>query len=506
MKRPLAIHPLLFAVVPVLYLYAVNIRYDVSWHDAVAPLAITVASTMVVMAAAWLLLRRDALKAGLITTLLVVLFFTYGRLFSAIQGLRIAGIGVGRHLYLLPLWGALSVLGVVLIVRAGQMLQLTKALNLIAGGLILLNLASIGYFQFTSRGGPVVSSNVLDIKPGAGSSPGNGKQRDIYYLMFDEYGGARALKELFGYDNTPFYDWLRSRGFYVVDHATTNYPHTAHSLAASLNLQYVNELVSPAPSSDWSSVYNLMKLDAVPKFLRGRGYRYIHIGSWWTPTATNPQADVNVKMKGGLSEFTTSLVDTTVLSGSFSFQKREYLRVNFEFDQLTKATQVPGPKFVFGHVLIPHLPYIFDPTGHFVDDAERAQRTDAENYVRQLQYANVRVERLLDALLSQPEATRPIILLQSDEGPYMGLDEGVNVTTRQLEQHFGILNAFYLPGVTPEQAGLSPTITPVNEFRVVFNSYFDAGLPLLPDRNYVFRDPEHLYTFIDVTDRVRAVS
>jgi hypothetical protein len=45
------------------------------------------------------------------------------------------------------------------------------------------------------------------------------------------------------------------------------------------------------------------------------------------------------------------------------------------------------------------------------------------------------------------------------------------------------LTAMYLPGAP---AGfLPPDATPVNHMRRVFNLYFDAALPLLPDRFYV---------------------
>jgi hypothetical protein len=66
----------------------------------------------------------------------------------------------------------------------------------------------------------------------------------------------------------------------------------------------------------------------------------------------------------------------------------------------------------------------------------------------------------------------------------------------------GILNAYYLPGTG--QAGLYPSITPVNSFRVVFNAYFGTDLPILPDRSYIFTNQLHLYDFRDITDLLRA--
>jgi hypothetical protein len=97
-----------------------------------------------------------------------------------------------------------------------------------------------------------------------------------------------------------------------------------------------------------------------------------------------------------------------------------------------------------------------------------------------------------------------VIVLQSDEGFYEASPGGLHPPDRQLEQHFDTLAAYYLPGV--RATALYPTITPVNVFRVLFDDYFGDGLPLLPDRNYVFPNVRQRYTFADVTARVRAVA
>jgi hypothetical protein len=64
-----------------------------------------------------------------------------------------------------------------------------------------------------------------------------------------------------------------------------------------------------------------------------------------------------------------------------------------------------------------------------------------------------------------------------------------------VQEKFGILNAYYLPGVDPASAGLNDRISPVNSFRIVFNAYFGADLPLLPDQTYLSPDKSRLYEF-----------
>jgi hypothetical protein len=63
--------------------------------------------------------------------------------------------------------------------------------------------------------------------------------------------------------------------------------------------------------------------------------------------------------------------------------------------------------------------------------------------------------------------------------------------------------AVTVPGADLEAAGFHDTLTPVNLFRVVFNAAFAGGLPILPQRNWVFVDQRHLYDLVDITDRVQ---
>ena len=68
-----------------------------------------------------------------------------------------------------------------------------------------------------------------------------------------------------------------------------------------------------------------------------------------------------------------------------------------------------------------------------------------------------------------------------------------------MDQVFGILNAYHLPGGADE---LYDSISPVNSFRIIFNTYFDAKLPLLQDKHYFSIYYESPYSFSDVTDSI----
>jgi hypothetical protein len=73
-----------------------------------------------------------------------------------------------------------------------------------------------------------------------------------------------------------------------------------------------------------------------------------------------------------------------------------------------------------------------------------------------------------------------------------------------MHERMSILNAYYLPDAKGDSP-LYQSISPVNSLRVILNTYFDAGLILLPDRSYYSTWPDP-FKFVDVTDTVRLPS
>ncbi len=70
-----------------------------------------------------------------------------------------------------------------------------------------------------------------------------------------------------------------------------------------------------------------------------------------------------------------------------------------------------------------------------------------------------------------------------------------------LRERYSILNAYYFPGKA--DAGLYPGITPVNSFRVVFNTYFNQQLPLEPDRSY-YSTWDRPYALTDISGQLNS--
>jgi hypothetical protein len=510
--RPIAFHPLLFAAFPVLALFAANVREGVSVADVLPSLAVVLVATGVLLAASAVAFGSLA-RAAILISGWVVLFFSYGHLWGLVaRGANDTSSLLLREDVLLALWALLAVVVVVLAARIGKLLPAaTRILNAVGAFLVVVNAASIGWGLVTARASGGDPADALRLRP-----PG-GELRDIYYIIMDRYGRAETIRRRFGYDNGPFLDSLRDRGFLVAEESAANYPKTAHSLAASLNMTYLDDLTRRAGrgSDDWGPVYSMLQRFRVAESLQAIGYRYVHLGSRWEPTRADPGADLNATT--GLSEFGQVLYDTTVAApvarrvGLFTEQLdprvRERGRLLEQFRLLEEMPEDDRPTFTFAHILLPHEPYLFEADGNPVSEAEEAARSRTRNYVEQLRFANVRLTLVFDRLLAGPEETDPIVILQADEGPHPLRYEYNQISFRwplatlsELREKLWILNAYYLPGL--EDPRIDPDITPVNTFRMVFREYFGADLPPLPDRTYVFVDQRHLYDFVDVTARL----
>jgi hypothetical protein len=496
----LPLHPLLFAAYPVLFLYAENLA-DVPAGDVVAPFGRVLIFAAAALALGTVLLR-DPLRAAIPVSAGTVAFFTFGH----VAGM-LAPSGVGRDVQQL-VWLTLVGLSAVLAVRLPDVRRLTGALNVVGVVLVLFALSSIVPFnlQATAR----ASSG-----PGPPDATGPGG-RDIYWLVFDRYGSSRSLDLRYG-AHGDLLPWLTERGFLVAPDSHANYVRTSLSMAATLDLAYLDDVAARMgrDAEDLSPVHGLLQDHRVGRYLRGRGYRYFHVGSWFGPTRSAHIADVNRRWEEG-TDFEANLYQTTAWPLVIEdmdvkelppedLKHREAALVQFQALDAIRAE--PGPKFVLAHVLLPHDPYVFDERGRYVPEDVQKATPIPELFAAQLAYTNARIREIVQPLLDLPEERRPIIVIQADEGPYPEGYERDKVrfdweraSSDELEIKFGILNAMYLPGLDPEP--LPPSMSSVNTFRLLFARVFGEDLPLLPDRTYASRSYERPYDLVDVTERL----
>jgi len=513
MRKTIVIHPFLLAVFPIASLYAHNVKTALL-AETFIPTAITVGFTgaMVLFCR---LSFRDLQKSGAIISGFLLLFFTFGPVFSSISHWQIGNFQIGDHIPLaLFIWIFIFACYVYFFARSRSNLHhLTRLFNIVAVFLLTIPLTLIGstvFELYTARqnvkGMPDINVNLVPSKKPA-------KLPDIYYIVVDRYADSKTLSDIYGFDNKDFLDYLINKGFYVANGSSSNYLKTAHSLASSLNMTYINGLSKKLGqgSDNWLPLFDMMQNHAAWRFLKSEGYQFVHLGSWWGPTRQNQYADINY-IFDPLPRMFYILYHNTMLFpigfhlGLPDFRLRQWKRELYNFDTLAHLPPSMRPRFVFAHILITHEPYVFDQDGEFLTLEDTDRRSRRENYVNQVIFANKKLRVLINRLLSASE-TPPIIILQSDEGPFPRRyqEDELNfkwekATEEELRQKMGILNAYYLPDV--DKTFLYSTITPVNSFRLILNLYFGTSLELLPDKNYAFVDQRHPYSFFDVTDIV----
>jgi hypothetical protein len=279
-------------------------------------------------------------------------------------------------------------------------------------------------------------------------------------------------------------------------------------------------------STDITPLLDIIENNRVVAYFKNRGYKYLHFGPELLPTTNNKYADFNYIYPGNkltLTPFSALLFEQTVfhpiasqiskqassLNIDYVDDTSRYTKYNMQFDQtreVAQTTRMAGPKFIFFHSLLTHTPFVIDADGRYVPESVELSRTWNENYINQLKFTNVLLKQMIQAILNDSK-TQPIIILQSDEGPYPArfieaIEKNIPfdwryATRDELKEKLGILNAYYLPKV--DDRILYPTITPVNSFRIVLNEYFGEKLPLLEDRNYV-HEYAHPYDVFDATN------
>jgi len=516
------VHPLLFAVFFVLAFYSANITealFSEMWIPLFAALGYALLMLLIAFLLIGLILKLqttpessqpyriwDPKKAAIVASIIIVLNFTYGHILSALGG------EVSVFTVLLPfIWLVVFiVVGYFLVKTRRDLRKPTIVLNIVAVALVIVPVVSIITSQITSS--PQYSDAAGNKETYVVDLVEPDTTPDIYYIILDRYASASTLKEVYGYDNSEFIDYLSNKGFYVANESQANYTTTYDSLPSSLNLDFIHEevggeLIRARPWRPMVQDYTVWRsLEAV-------GYEFIHFGSWYEPTRVNPYADINYNTYW-LPEFTMQFFQTTLpyffavaLNIIDDTHEMAYENTLYTFDNLAEIANVKEPTYVFTHMLIPHHPYVFDRERNYQTLNEANLKSETDNYIDQLIAANNMLIELIDELLLSSEVP-PIIIIQADEGPYPGGQgrwEGdygwEEATTAELRQKMGILNAYYLPNTDADV--LYSSITPVNSFRLVFNLYFGTDLELSPDNSFARQWDNH-DKFFDITDRLES--
>jgi hypothetical protein len=529
----LVIHPLMFTLYGVLALFSNNIS-QIGLAGLRAILLTFVVSISIILFVR--LIIHDGVKAGLISSGIILLVFSYGHVQNITEKWSIGHTKIGNTLILTLLWFVIMIAWGNWVLRKGKNQEIiSNYLNWVSIILIIFPIYQLVMYNSNSNAARMWKEEymeyawneggVLNIKTTvqAGST---GERPDIYYIVLDAYTRADFLKNYYHYDNFWFIKALQDRGFCIADKSQANYTDTEYSLASSLNMIHIFDapefMHEKANLNDAGIISNiatqLILKNRVADFLRKQGYTFVAFDNGY-PIALPSEADQLLKAPGvdNLSNskimFEMMLLDTSLGRLYFRIFGKEFAplqtlfenhreKVLYTLDTFPEYAVKSGDYFVYAHVLSPHTPYVFGSEGEKLQGVDPYTLLDydpgnSENvrlYPNQLNYINKLTLQAIDKILSKSEIP-PIIILQGDHGSRVFSGGEPTVSDRMLLM-FPILNAYYLPGTHCDL--VYSTITPVNTFRVIFNDYFNTQLKLLEDKGYWLQTIDRKVEFIDV--------
>ena len=187
-RKTLIFYPFLFAIFPILFLYAHNID-EASVGQILLPMVFSIGFTLVLWATLSLILK-NVLKGGLATTLFLFFFFFYGRFYGLLE---IWNVFIPQHEVLLfeilLLWGFFFYC---IKISRKDFNNITKILNIVTVVLIIIPVFTIAFHE-AKRGRPSSSDMYGQQSTVATKSLKPHNMPDIYYIVLDEYAHTDTM-------------------------------------------------------------------------------------------------------------------------------------------------------------------------------------------------------------------------------------------------------------------------------------------------------------------------
>lgn len=323
---------------------------------------------------------------------------------------------------------------------------------------------------------------------------------DIYVIVLDGYARQDVLQILYRHDNSDFIHQLEERGFYVASDSHSNYTQTPYTMASFWNFDYIQPWDEASEYTRY--LYQPIQNNRVFRALDAIGYTTVSFQGEANFTEIR-NADIYLSNFLPLNDFETFLlIDSPLepLSNIFDLgipvlsYKTHRQRTLYQLETLQHIpAELPGPKIVYAHIINPHPPFVFYRDGTIREPLlpytlaegvglQGGREVYQAGYPEQVKFINKEILAVIDAILLK-SSRPPVILLMGDHGPASMFNWDPQAPGCLYERTSN-LYAMLLPG-HENDGTLHSSITPVNTFRVIFNTYFGTDLPLLEDRSYL---------------------
>lgn len=297
---------------------------------------------------------------------------------------------------------------------------------------------------------------------------------NLYIFVFDELAGTKCMQEVFGYDNTGFYDDMRQMRFTVSDDCTNSKQFTMECLSGLFNLDYVFDY-------DTEGYFACRERFQNAKFfslMKEMGYSLYE-------TEVAGFVNFEPRMPYGTSKEYSQTEDgyTTldvIMDRTLFRPLADALGIfplNYDlFDDIMTYYTLPESYSVknamtFSYICCPHAPFIYDLSGNPVDKDNSMNWIDSKYFLEQYEYMCGRIVDTMQGITqNDPDA---IILVLSDHGvkPNKALWNGPNTT---YEQSIDTFFAVYTGG--RDDLGDITGLSGANVLRTVLNMEYGFDL------------------------------
>ncbi len=340
---------------------------------------------------------------------------------------------------------------------------------------------------------------------------------NLYIIIPDAYANSKNLLRDYNFDNDKFLNFLKQKGFYIIEDSHSNYPYTLQSLPSIVNFSYLKDLgiKNNIEGSEYTlnaiKVYNNSKLF---KLFKEKGYEINFLNSDGV-ISTNPNnvdnKYINVNVACSISR---------ILKEKSIFKSKTDDTFDLHFENIKKgfsnlenisSKKTDYNRLIFAHIEAPHPPFVFDKNGNRVnrdyytsitsDDKYIHRYWNKEAFVEHTQYVNSKLEKIIDLILKNDN--KSIIIITSDHSlrpySYQKIENSklLQDDMEHIEQRLGNFMAVY--SFDRDYSNLYTTMTPVTLLRTILNQYFDENLDIPKD--YIYLTSEGwIYNPIDVTN------
>ncbi|MBI5825667.1 MAG: hypothetical protein HZB18_16690 [Chloroflexi bacterium] len=475
--------PLCIAIYPALFHYGNNARLLVL-QSLVRAMLLYIVIAVIVYMALWLL-AKQTFEAANASFVFLIFFHLYGVVMDYSLKLDVFQV---EHYMLLPFTILLAcyVSWAVLKMKPLQSVRFWKNSLFVMSVLLIFNIAKIGFLEIRKlEKRTAVSEETVASNLSTQNSP------DIYYIIFDELSGFEPMRKYWHNRKVDgFVDFLGSNGFFIAENSRSSSLVSLHQMATRLNYQEF-------PCCEYEKYieiyYENVSDNKVMRYLKSKGYSTVVFEELTIPgafpamhpiSANYSFADVSkanistVGSSGLFDEFGKLVADYSMLrafpipyENGYSGHRDKILYI---VNTLGNLKEVSSPKFIYVHLLLPHLPFMFDENGNVIDVKYHG---NWNYYLGTYNYSLEVAKKIVENILANADPDRPpVIILQSDHGARNIYYGSAMLSNYPEEYKTQIVFALRLPGY--DTSTLPQDINPINTFPIIFNYLFDDNIPL----------------------------